>query len=258
MELLTKILNSKILEKNTWLAFIVIIIIGLNVLKIDVNTYLLSLRYSMYTLININIVLQIVIALYISNRFHCLNSLNSMLEDYKDLISDSKEELDFIKFTITNISAEIKDLHKNQKEIILNIKGIPNIRFLQNNIELKTKELINQIMVESIETINDRNNINTNTLEIYNDKFTSKYLNYSKEYRNYIKDILENYNINSILIEKLNEILTAHLPNLLNEFDKSRKGDQKMIIISYMLKHLDEELCDEINSYLRNHQSSVF
>ena len=110
---------------------------------------------------------------------------NEILELWKETISSCYWLFDktdyFIKFTITNISAEIKDLHKNQKEIILNIKGIPNIRFLQNNIELKTKELINQIIVESIETINDRNNINTNTLEIYNDKFSSKYLNYSKE-----------------------------------------------------------------------------
>lgn len=251
MELIDKLLeiiNNKILEKNIFLACIIIVVICLNLLGINIE-HLKNSTTAMVILDIINIIslftLYPMIMIKVNANNRAINKLNELMEKNEDAII--RDEL--IKLDTSN-----NQLLDNITSLVNEFKGMPNTKYLLFSIHSKNVELWNIILREYLRAIVT---VEKNNQETVLNTFDSLVIEYTTDYLFDIKELLQKY---TLLIDPISEIKNKiyNVKNLLiNEFQKNNKTEAKLYVASKMLDDMEKDIEEYIKNYLRNIQANL-
>lgn len=254
LSFIEKIFNSKIIDKNIFIALLLVVIIGLNLLGIDLEKIQQS-SYILTILVVVNIIISIV--LYPITNFY-LKSIKIYLEKLEKLtiiIEKTKEDYDFIKSKINFLESTLTKNGKILLDLNEELKGLPNIKYLRSIFELRTKSLWSEIFKECLQyTLLFHQESSAVVLESFNTNFVSLQQNYI----NFINQNIKVYNIENNLTIELNNKINNIQELIVNELINNKKTDEKLYIISIILKNMQDDINILIIDFLRQIQANIF
>lgn len=251
MELIDKLLdiiNNKLLEKNVFLACIIIVVICLNLLGINID-HIKNSTSAMVILDIINVISLFILYPMIMIRVNANNKLINKLNEIAEKGEDSIIRDELIKLDISN-----NQLLDNINALVNEFKGMPNTKYLLFSVHSKTVELWNIIFREYLRAMVT---VEKNNQETVLNTFDSLVTENITEYLFDIKEILQKY---TLLIDPISEIKNKiyNVKNLLtNELQKNTKTETKMYIASKILDNMEKEIEEYIKDYLRNIQANL-
>lgn len=248
-----KIFNSKIIDRNIFIALLLVIIIGLNLLGIDLER-IHETNYSVIILVIINIIISIVLYPITNYYLKTIKIYLEKLELLTTVIEKTKEDHDFIKSKINFLDITLKNSNKTLLELYEELKGLPNIKYLKSIFELRNKSLWSEIFKECLQyTLLYHQESSVIILESFNSNFNC----IQKNYIDFITQNIKIYNIeNNITIELNNKINNIH-DLIINELTNNKKTDEKLYIISIILKNLQDDVNILMVNFLRQIQSNI-
>lgn len=259
IDLINKILD-KILpnsgdpsDKNFLILIVLLILIGLNLLGIDIQ-YLSQQTYILATMIIINILITIFLYPITSTKLNTINESVDHLKELGDIAENAKEEYDLLKSIIYSIKATVEKIQVCSTELAENIKGIPNIKVLKLIIELRTKGLWNEIFKESLKYLLI---YSQESSEIINNNFKNSLNNITKQYIDFVHQNIKIHNLDEKLSADLKNKINITTENIINEISKDKKLTEKLYTISLELQTLEDDINLMVLTYLRSVQSDL-
>lgn len=253
MNIINKVFNSKILDKNILITIMLLILVGLNLLGIDIN-YLSQSIYVLVTLVIINIFITIILYPITSYRLKEMNNSLEQIKELSELVEDSKEDYDYIKSKITCIDDNMQHIITIVNELSEELKGLPNIKSLKLLLELRTRGLWNEMFRECLKyTLT----FQKESSEIVLDTFLINYDENQKNYIEFIKRNIKNYDVHETLTVDLNNKINTSKDVISAELQKDKRVDEKLYIISLILKSLQDDINSITLEYLRSIQANI-
>lgn len=252
-QLFDSLLNGKNSNKNVAIIIIILMFIGLNLLGIDLQ-YLSNCTYSSIVINFIEIIILAVVSGAIIIKLNSINENNSYFFENNMLDEKIKEDIDLIESQIINLIDNQIQIINSCRILMEEINGIPNVKFLKMLFELKTNSMQYEIFKECITytlTVNDVSqkivleNLKNNIQEIQED--------FSK----FIRKNLKKYSINEELSDILNNVIFNNINIIAEELEREKKINEKMYVISIILKHMEEDIKKEVNEYLKTMQINL-
>ncbi len=251
--LFNKVFNSKLVDKNILVTILLLILVGLNLLGIDIN-YLSQSLYVLVTLVIINIFITIVLYPITSYRLKTITESLQQIQELSELIEDSKEDYDFIKSKITYLDENMRYIIRIINDLSEELKGLPNIKALKLILELRTIGLWNEFFRECLKyTLT----FQRESSEVVLDTFKNNIDDIHKNYIDFIKRNVKIYDLHEDVSEQLNNKINNTKDIIINELSKDKKIDEKLYIISILLKSLQEDINAIILDYLRSIQANI-
>lgn len=251
--LFEKVFNSKLFDKNILVTILLLILVGLNLLGIDIN-YLSQSLYVLVTLVIINIFITIVLYPITSYRLKTITDSLQQIQELSELIEDSKEDYDFIKSKITYLDENMRYIIRIINDLSEELKGLPNIKALKLILELRTRGLWNELFRECLKyTLTYQRE----SAEVVLDTFKNNIDEIHKNYVDFIKRNIKNYDLHENISEQLNNKINSNKDIIINELGKDKKIDEKLYIISILLKSLQEDINAILLEYLRSIQANI-
>lgn len=248
-----KLFNSKYFGKNITVTILLLILVGLNILGIDIK-YLSQSLYLLVTLIIINIFITIVFYSFTSYYFKTITGSVQQIEELSELIEDSKEDYDLIKSKITYLDENMQYIIRIIKELSEELKGLPNIKALKLILELRTRGLWNELFRECLKyTLTYQRE----SSEIILGTFKNNVDDINKDYIEFIKRNIKMYGLHENISEQINNKINNTKDIIINELSKDKRIDEKLYIISLLLKSLQDEINEIILEYLRSVQANI-
>jgi len=248
-----KLFNSKYFGKNITVTILLLILVGLNLLGIDIK-YLSQSLYLLVTLIIINIFITIVFYSFTSYYFKTIIGSVQQIEELSELIEDSKEDYDLIKSKITYLDENMQYIIRIIKELSEELKGLPNIKALKLILELRTRGLWNELFRECLKyTLTYQRE----SSEIILGTFKNNVDDINKDYIEFIKRNIKMYDLHENISEQINNKINNTKDIIINELSKDKRIDEKLYIISLLLKSLQDEINEIILEYLRSVQANI-
>ena len=254
-KILDKILsNDKDLsDKNFLVLTVLLILIGLNLLGIDIQ-YLSQQTYILATLIIVDILITVFLYPITSTKLNIINESIDHLNELEDIVEDAKEEYDLIKSIIYSIKSTVEKIQTCSTELAESVKGIPNIKVLKLIIELRTKGLWNEIFKESLKYLLT---YSQEYSEIINNNFKNSLNNITKQYIDFVHQNIKIHNLDEKLSADLKNKINITTKNIINEVSKDRKLTEKLYTISLELQTLEDDINLMVLTYLRSVQSNL-
>lgn len=251
--LIDKIFSSKLLDKNILITLMILILVGLNLLGIDIN-YLSQSIYVLVTLVIINIMITITLYPITSYRLKAMNESLEQIKELSDLVEDTKEDYDFIKSRILNIDENLENITGIIKSLSEELKGLPNVKALKLILELRTRGFWNELFRECLKyTLTYQRE----SSDIVMDTFKNNFIELSKNYLDFIKVNIKNYNLHETITDDLNNKINNSRDIIIIELAKDKRVDEKLYIISLILKSLQDDINSAMLQYLRTVQANI-
>jgi len=248
-----KLFNSKYFGKNVTVTILLLILVGLNILGIDIK-YLSQSLYLLVTLIIINIFITIVFYSFTSYYFKTITRSVQQIKELSELIEDSKEDYDLIKSKIAYLDENMQYIIRIIKELSEELKGLPNIKALKLILELRTRGLWNELFRECLKyTLTYQRE----SSEIILGTFKNNVDDINKDYIEFIKRNIKMYGLHENISEQINNKINNTKDIIINELSKDKRIDEKLYIISLLLKSLQDEINEIILEYLRSVQANI-
>ena len=245
--------NGEISGKNFLIPIVLLILIGLNLLGIDIQ-YLSQQTYILATLIIIDILITIFLYPITSTKLNTINESIDHLKELGDIAEDTKEEYDLLKSIIYSIKSTVEKIQICSTELAESVKGIPNIKVLKLIIELRTKGLWNEIFKESLKYLLT---YSQESSEIINNNFKNSLNDITKQYIDFVHQNIKIHNIDEKLSDDLKNKINNTTENIIVEINKDKKVTEKLYLISILLQTLEDDINSTVLAYLRNIQSDI-
>jgi len=121
-------------------------------------------------------------------------------------------------------------------------------------LELRTRGLWNEIFRECLKYVltsnKDNAEIMLSTCKNNIDDFVSIYLNF-------VKLNIHSYDVNELLTEEIKIKINLDKENIYTELSKDKRAEEKMYIISLLLKSLQDDINRITLEYLRSIQANI-
>ena len=254
-KILDKILsNDKDLsDKNFLVLTVLLILIGLNLLGIDIQ-YLSQQTYILATLIIVDILITIFLYPITSTKLNIINDSIDHLKELGDIAENAKEEYDLIKSIIYNIKSTVETISICSIELAESIKGIPNVKALKLILELRTKGLWNEVFKECLKYLLT---YSQESSEVINTNFKDSLNDITKRYIDFVHQNIKMHNIDEKLSDDLKNKINNTTENIIVEINKDKKVTEKLYLISILLQTLEDDINSTVLAYLRNIQSDI-
>lgn len=131
---------------------------------------------------------------------------------------------------------------------------MPNIKFMYLMIELKMNSIWYEIFKECL-TYSLM--VNENSQKVVLENFKDNIEDIKKAFSIFMKQIIKKYSINENLSNILNTKLDEKMTTIISELQKDKKINEKLYVISLLIKQLEDEMNIEINAYLQNAQNEI-
>ena len=251
--IINRLLNSKIINKNIAVTLLLLILIGLNLLGIDIE-YISQSDYLLTVLIVVNIFITVIMYPMSSLKIKSLDTYLETVEELKELVEETKEDYELTKSKMTSIDSNFSSINSLMHTLYEEIKGVPNIKMLKLLLELRTRGLWNEIFRECLKFVltsnRDNMSIMLSTYKNNIDEIVSNYLSF-------VKINIHSYDVHELLTEEIKTKINLDKENIYNELTKDKKAEEKMYIISLLLKSLQDDI-DKISlEYLRTIQANI-
>jgi len=181
------------------------------------------------------------------------NSLTN-LSNHLELLEEIKLDYDFIKSKLLELLENFKFLNKNITELAKELNGLPNVKALKLILELRTRGLWNEMFRECLKytlTVNQESSL------IVKDTLINNLNDIVKNYLEFVVKSIKPYDIHETLTSELKSKINSSISILLNEIEKDKRIDEKLYIISLLLKSLQDDINAMLLEYLRAIQSNV-
>ena len=251
--IIDKLLDSKLINKNIVVTLLLLVLIGLNLLGIDIE-YISQSNYLLTVLIIINIFITVIMYPMSSLKIKSLDMYLETVEELKDLVEETKEDYELTKSKMISIDSNFSSINNLTHIIYEEIKGVPNIKILRMLLELRTRGLWNEIFRECLKYVltsnKDNAEIMLSTCKNNIDDFVSIYLNF-------VKLNIHSYDVNELLTEEIKIKINLDKENIYTELSKDKRAEEKMYIISLLLKSLQDDINRITLEYLRSIQANI-
>lgn len=252
-QLCDSLLNGKNSNKNIAITIIVLLLIGLNLLGIDLCT-LSNNAYSTIILSIISIIIIAVVSGAMLSKLNTLNEKSTIFVNRAQLGETIKEDVDLIESQVIKLLDNQIQMINSCRVLMEEINGIPNVKFLKMLFELKISsvqyEIFKHCITYTLTTNECSQKIVLNTLkrniETIEDDFTK-----------FIRKNLKKYNINENLSDMLSNKLFLNTDIIIEELERDKKLNEKLYIISDILNHMEDDMEEDIIEYLKNIQIEV-
>jgi hypothetical protein len=252
--LLERLLQNNYSEKNIFIPISILVIVILSVLKIDIEIIKNS-QYIIPLLIIINTLLTILIVPFISGKFkkileniYNLKSLENNLITLMEKYNEINEEINYIKKKSINIENTVKDTNSC-------FKGVPNVKILNNILQLRTKELWAEIFKQYLQALVL---YKSETTHVLLENTQNNISDIVKNYLSFYKEAISQYHLDSRILDDLNAIIKEGINLSLVELEKRKKVDERLFVISSLLKHMCDDLDKTTVNYLQKLQLQLY
>ena len=246
-QFIDSLLNGKNSSKNIIITVILVVVLCLNFLGIDIK-YLTNISYSTTTLIIINIVTLTVICGIIFTKLNNIYSLGSKYDESLKISEKIKEDSDVMETQLLKVLDNQQAISSTCITLLEELNGIPNIKFLKTIFELKIDSIRFNIFKECLTyslTCNDTSQ--KIVLETFNENIKEIQL----EFIDFMQSIMKKYSTDENVTEILNFKINNKIQLILDELQKEKKMNEKLYIISTLLKQLQDEMNEQILKYLQ-------
>lgn len=251
--LVRKLFTSAIFNQNTIITAILLILVGLNLLGIDLD-YMSQSTYVIATLVIIDILITIFVYPLTTMKLNTMTVTTEKLEELSSDLESTIDSLTYIKNKIVSIEKRNEEISMHVSKLNEELKDLPNIRALKLVLSLRSKSLWNDLFIEALKYILTFSDESANIMDI---NIRNSFEEYQIKYIEFIHNTIISYDIKENLTELLNFKINNSKELILSELNKTKKIEEKLYIISLLLKSLDEDLNSEIINYLRNMQANL-
>lgn len=251
--ILEKILSEHS-NKSLFIPVSIIIIIILSVLKIDIEI-IKNTQYVLPILIIINVLITMAVLPLFNAKFLKIVNVIAELKELENKIVILLENYNYMIEKAQFIKEKSIDIENISKDIYVNIKGIPNIKALNNMLSLKTRELWADIFMQYLQA---SVLYTPDASHVIIEASKSNINDYIKKYIYFYKEMILQYKVDAKIIDDITIIIDNGMKLTLLEIEKDKKTEEKLFNISSLLKHM----CDDIEkctiSYLQLAQFQLY
>jgi hypothetical protein len=252
-QILDSLLNGKNSNRNIAITVVLVILFGLNLLGVDIN-YLSKFSYSITTLIIINIIIFIILCGILLSKLNSIYVLGLKFDENAKNTEKLKEDIDILDSQTETLINNQNSIINICKLLMEELNGMPNIKFMYLMIELKMNSIWYEIFKECL-TYSLM--VNENSQKVVLENFKDNIEDIKKAFSIFMKQIIKKYSINENLSNILNTKLDEKMTTIISELQKDKKINEKLYVISLLIKQLEDEMNIEINAYLQNAQNEI-
>jgi len=259
MNFINKILDkifsdgNNVSGKNFLITIILLILVGLNILGIDIE-YLSNQKYLLVILIITNILITIFLYPITAIKLNTINESIDHLKELGDMAENFKEDYDLIKSIIRHIESTTERILACSTELNESIKGTPNIRALKLILDLRTEGLWNEVFKECLKYLLT---YSQESSQIINTNFKNSLNDITKRYVDFVHQNIRSHNVDEKLSAELKNKINNTIDSLITEINRDKKPTEKLYEISIVLQTLEDDINSTVLLYLRDIQSSI-
>ena len=157
------------------------------------------------------------------------------MEKYNEI----NEEINYIKKKTITIENTVKDTNSC-------FKNVPNVKILNNILQLRTKELWAEIFKQYLQALVL---YKSDSSHVILENTQNNISDIVKNYLNFYKEAISQQHLDAKILDDLNEIIKEGIDLSLVELEKRKKVDERLFVISSLLKHM----CDDIDKITINY-----
>lgn len=250
--LLTKILGKKLSDgKNYLIMLIVLVVISLNLLGFDIAK-LSNTPYIVIILFLLNYIINILTDTYTMNKLSDIQRSLDENNEIIELIENNIEKTDIINANINKIKENNNELAIKIKDVLVEVSGKPSLPTILIITKADTRTLLHDLFNECLNytLICNENNIN-----IANENLKNNLEEYINDYLNTMHKTLSIYDNKEILTSELKNKLNSVIEIILKEIQTNKNVNEKLYILSVILRNNKIEIDQLITDYLRTMQT---
>lgn len=252
--LFNKLLNNNLTSrKNYILLFFVLLIILLNVLGFDIAK-ISNTPYIIIILFAINFIINILTDTFTMNKLDEIKDILDRHNNMIDLLENNIEKSDINLAYLNKLKDINEDLRHQIKDLAVEVTGKPNIPTVRIILKSDTRTLLFDLFSECL----NYTLICTNTnLNIANERLETDLKQHVNDYINNVHATLDIHDHNETFSINIKNKLDDLIKVILNDIQTNKTINEKLYILSIILKNIKNEINIMIVEYLRTIQTKI-